>query len=391
MKRKAIEKRVVGGEGPAELVITRAEGSFVHDDRGRKYIDFVMGWCVGNLGWNHRELAQRMRTFGGPDYVFPEHGYAPRAELAQLLVSIAPCKPAKCFRATGGSEAVDLALQAAMIHTGRRKFLTLEGSYHGNTLGALSIGSSEERETVPNLLAGCHTIEPPLDARALGKIETQLKRRDVAAFVMEPISINLGVLAPAPKFARGLQHLCRHYGTLLVMDEVATGFGRTGKLFASEVIGVEPDLLCLAKAITNGLAPMGALLARKPVAESFEEDGSFWSTYGWHPRSVHAAIATVGYFAEHEKRLLQDVARTSAYFRKRLAGIRFRQPAALRIQGLAICVDLGDEGYASKVAERCREAGLILTTEGSALLMLPALTIEERVAARGLDILERCV
>ena len=169
MKRKATEKRVLGREDPAEIVIKRAEGSFVYNHRGRKHVDFVMGWCVGNLGWNNRELAQRMRTFRGPDYVFPEHGYAPRAALAELLVSIAPGKLAKCFRATGGSEAVELALQAAMIHTGRRKFLSLEGSYHGNTLGALSIGSSEERETIPNLLAGCHPIEPPLDAKALAK------------------------------------------------------------------------------------------------------------------------------------------------------------------------------------------------------------------------------
>ena len=391
MKRKATEERVLGRDDPAELRIRRAEGSFLYDDHGRKLVDFVMGWCVGNLGWNHPELARRMRTFRGPDYVFPEHGYSPRAELAELLVSMAPGKPAKCFRATGGSEAVELALQAAMIHTGRRKFLSMEGSYHGNTLGALSIGSSEEREKIPNLLVGCHTIAPPLDANALAKVETRLKRRDVAAFVMEPIAINLGVLAPAPEFARGLQLLCRKYGTLLVIDEVATGFGRTGKLFGSQVIGVEPDLLCLAKAITNGLAPMGALVATKPVAESLEQDGSFWSTYGWHPRSVHAAIATIRYFAEHEERLLQDVARTSAYFHERLASIRFRKPATLRIRGLAICVDLGDEGYASKVADRCAKAGLILTTEGPALLMLPALTIEERVAARGLDILERCV
>src|SRR6185312_1885029 len=99
-----------------------------------------------------------------------------------------------CFRATGGSEAVDLALQAAMIHTGRRAFLSLEGSDHGNTLGGLSIGATDNREQIKNLLPHCGKVAPPLDAKALRRIEQRLKRRDVAAFVMEPISINLGVL-----------------------------------------------------------------------------------------------------------------------------------------------------------------------------------------------------
>jgi len=168
----------------------------VTDSRGRKYIDFVMGWCVGNFGWRPAAIAKAIERFKGPDYVYPGYAYAPWTELARLLTSLAPRPLTTCFRATGGSEAVDLALQAAMIHTGRRAFLSLEGSYHGNTLGGLSIGATDNREQIKNLLPHCGKVAPPLDATALRRIEQRLKRRDVAAFVMEPISINLGVLIP---------------------------------------------------------------------------------------------------------------------------------------------------------------------------------------------------
>src|SRR5437762_1520444 len=176
--------RYLGREGDAEITVARANGSYVIDARGRRYIDFVSGWCVGNLGWNHPAITNAARRFRGPDYVYPEHAYTSWTELARRLAGAAPGRLTKSFRATGGSEAIELALQAAMVHTKRRRFLTLEDAYHGNTLGALSIGSKDNRETYANLLAGCDHVAPPLDDRALDKIETRLKRRNVAAFVM---------------------------------------------------------------------------------------------------------------------------------------------------------------------------------------------------------------
>ena len=158
-------------EEPAELQIAATNGSIVTDSRGRKYIDFVMGWCVGNFGWRPAAIAKAIERFKGPDYVYPGYAYAPWTELARLLASLAPRPLTTCFRATGGSEAVDLALQAAMIHTGRRAFLSLEGSYHGNTLGGLSIGATDNREQIKNLLPHCNKVAPPLDAKALRRIE----------------------------------------------------------------------------------------------------------------------------------------------------------------------------------------------------------------------------
>jgi adenosylmethionine-8-amino-7-oxononanoate aminotransferase len=389
LRTTGAERRHLAREDDPEIEVARADASYVYDARGRRHIDFVSGWCVGNLGWNHPALERSAARFKGPDYVYPGHSYKPWTELARLLASIAPGKLAKCFRATGGSEAVDLAMQAAMIRTRRRRFLSLEGSYHGNTLAAMSVGSGD-RSKIPNLLAGCDKIRPPLDARALERIEARLKKRDVAAFIMEPVSINLGVLVPEGGFLTQLRRLCTRYGTLLVFDEVATGFGRTGKVFATEHFDVQPDMLTLAKAVSGGLGGLGAMIATAEVASAMERDGTFYSTYGWHPRSVHVALATVRYIVGHRERLLGGVARTGAYFHDRLARFSFGADAKIRILGLAIGIETQGK-YASRVKDKCLRRGLLVSAEASGLLLLPALNIERQVAAEGLDILEACV
>ncbi|HEV7837023.1 MAG TPA: aspartate aminotransferase family protein [Gemmatimonadaceae bacterium] len=391
MTSTALEKKYLGQSETPEIQVARAEGSYIFDANGKKYIDFVMGWCVGNFGWANPDIVRGAERYRGPDYVYPEYSYKPWGELARLLASIAPGKLTRCFRATGGSEAVELALQAAMVHTGRRKFLSLEGSYHGNTIGTLSIADSDNRKKFRNLLPFCQKIDTPFDSRALGKIETKLKRRDVAAFIMEPISINLGVLIPEKALMTELQRLCKRYGTLLVMDEVACGFGRTGKLFASEHFGLAPDIMCLGKAITGGVAGMGATITTEEVGESLAEDGSTWSTFGWHPRSVAVAIATLRYIIRTKKKLLENVAAMSEYFRARLSQMEFRKSASISIQGLAIGLDFGDEEYADRIAGKCTRNGLLVTSQSEGILLLPALTIDRRVAERGLAILEDCI
>jgi acetylornithine/succinyldiaminopimelate/putrescine aminotransferase len=382
--------RKLAREDQPELRIARSKGSYVFDARGKKYVDFLMGWCVGNLGWGNAIVHRAAKAFDGPDYVYPHFDYPPWDELAGLLVSAAPRGLARCFRATGGSEAVDLALQAAMVHTKRRKLVSLEDCYHGNTLAGLSVGARENREKVPNLLPGCLKVKPPLGGKALEATERALRGREVAAFILEPVSMNLGVLIPEEGFFDELQRLCRRYGTMLIADEVATGFGRTGRLFACEHFGVEPDMLTLGKALSDGAGGIGAMLASEKVARSMQKDGSFYSTYGWHPRSTAAAIATMKVMRRERKRLLENVARMGEYFRARLSTMRFRKPATLRILGLAIALDFGDEKHVSKLAERCRDEGLLISAEGENALLIPALDIDERTAKAGLDILERC-
>src|SRR3954463_10820377 len=378
-------------ELPAELQVATTNGSILTDSRGRTYIDFVMGWCVGNFGWGPPAIAKAIERFKGPDYVYPDYSYAPWTELARLLASLAPRPLTTCFRATGGSEAGDLALQAAMIHTGRRAFLSLEGSYHGNSLGALSVGASDNRERIKNLLPHCGKIAPPLEAKALRRVERRLKRRAVPAFFMEPISINLGVMIPEKDVIRRVRDLCRRYGTLFIADEVASGFGRTGRLFACEHFDLDPDMLCVAKAMSGGLAPIGAVIATALIAKSMEENGTFYSTYGWHPRSVAAAIATLRALKANRARLLAGVAEMSEYFRVRLLQLEFDRPPAGAIPALAIGIDVGDDDYADAIHEKCRRNGLLVSTESSTVLLLPSLAIDKETAARGLDILARSI
>jgi len=391
MSASGKERKFLARKMRAELQIRKAAGSFVFDENGKKYIDFVMGWGAGNLGWGNNHLTQRVRSFRGPDYVHPDYSYKAWSELAQLLVSITPGKLAKCFRATGGSEAIDIALQAAMIHTEREKFLSLEGSYHGNTLGALSVGASVYRKQYKNLLRYCSKIRLPLNVAALEEIKSHLRKRDVAAFIMEPVGINLGMLIPQQSFMIELQRMCKKYKTLLIMDEVTTGFGRTGKLFASELFNLKPDMLCLGKAITGGVAALGATITTRAVAESMEKIGNFQSAYGWHPLSVQAAIGNVRYYIDRGKKLLRNVVEVSDYFRTRLSYLPFKQPVALRIQGLAIGIDVGDEQYASQLQSRCRKRGLLIATEGSLLLLLPALNVERSTVDKALNILEKSI
>src|SRR4051812_18432916 len=302
----SVRRYLVSDEEP-EIQVARSRGSLVFDERGNRYVDFVMGWCVGNLGWGNAQLERVARSYRGPDYVYPGYTYAPWGELARLLLSVAPGRLARCARATGGSEAVDIALQAALINTGRRKFLSLEDSYHGNTIGALSVGASESREKMKNLLPGCGKIKPPLDGRAVDRLRRLLAKRDVAAFIFEPISINLGVLAPDPEVIQEVQRICRRYGTLIIADEVASGFGRTGSMFACERVGLEPDIMTVAKALTGGVSGIGAVLMTDDVAQSLAADGNCYSTYGWHPRSTAVAIATMRYLIRRREPLMRGV------------------------------------------------------------------------------------
>ena len=387
---RQLDRRYIGRESEAQdIQVARTKGAFVYDARGKRYIDFLSGWCVGNFGWDNIAItksAARRR----PDYVYPEYLYRPWVELAQLLAEITPGELEKTYRATGGSEAVDIALQIAMASTGRRKFVSIEGSYHGNTVGTVSVASREGREPYPNLLSNCDTISPPLGDRAIARLETLLKKRDVAAFIMEPISCNLAVLIPEDAFMKRAQQLCRRYGTLLIADEVACGFGRTGKLFASEHFDLEPDILCMGKAISGGFAPMGATIVTRKVAKSIEGEGGFYSTYGWHPSTVDVAIRNVRWLIRNQARVLRNAVEISAYFGERLAAMNFEGLKEIRIRGMAIAVEAGEgEDYVSEIDDRCNKNGLLVTTSGNAITMFPPLTLDRRTAKAGLDILEK--
>jgi putrescine aminotransferase len=377
------DHRFLGRSGETDdIQVIAAEGSRVRDARGRTFIDFTMGWCVGNLGWNPEPIVSRVRAFKGPTYVQPSFVYPRWGDLAALLVDLAPGELRRAYRATTGTEAVELALQLAMTATGRTKLVSLDGAYHGNSFGARSIGDGG----VESLLHGCRKLKTPLDGKALERLERMLARKDVAAFIFEPVAINLSIEIPDAEFMRELVPLCHKYGTLVIADEVACGFGRTGALFAGEHWGLAPDLMCLAKALTSGVAPLATVLATEEVARD-AEDLQFYATFGWHPLAVEAAIATAQYWRKHRDELLENVAERSNEVRLRLS-IRLPEEAELRMIGLAIAIETDD---AEAIGERCRRRGPLVSAEEDAVLVLPALTIDADTLAEGLDILVRSV
>ena len=206
---------------------------------------------------------------------------------------------------------------------------------------------------------------------------------------MEPIICNLGAVVPEDDFVRGVRKLCTRYGTLFIADEVATGFGRTGKLFACEHFDLEPDVLCVAKAITGGYGGLGAVITTPKIAKAIKDDFGLYSTYGWHPRAVAAALANLRYLTRHRTRLLRNATQLGEYFLTRLSQMRFRGKATIRGKGFAIGIEVEDETYASKVSDRCRENGLLVSAEEDVLMLFPALTITRQTAERGLDIFEK--
>lgn len=390
MQTKGKDKKYLGRDVPAfSIEVIKSKGSFLFS-KNKKYIDFLMGWNVGNIGWNAEPVIKKLKIFNGPNYVNPYYLYKPWADLAELLVKIAPGNFAKSFRAAGGTEAVEIALQSAMKYTGRTGFISIEGSYHGHSIGAMSVGSSDFRKNWGNLLPNCNKINLPLDANAGRNVEKILKNENVAAFIAEPIICNLGVVIPDKEFFDIVSDACKTYGTLLIMDEVATGFGRTGKLFASEYYKLKPDIITLGKALTGGYGSLGATLMTSAIAKSMEFDFSIYSTFGWIPIAVEGTIANIKFILKNK--LWKNAAKMGKYFEKRLREMKFKYPADIRVKGLAIGIEFGKKGYATEIMKSAMSNGLLFSDLGPYIITLfPALNVDKKTVDMGLGILSDCL
>jgi acetylornithine/succinyldiaminopimelate/putrescine aminotransferase len=389
MKTKTLDQHyLIRQEDPEDIEIVHTDGSTFTDANKKNYIDFLMGWSVGNLGWGNDKIRDSIINSRTPEYVHPDFLYKPEAELAELLAKITPGKLEKSFRATGGTEAVDTAMQIAMAYTGRTKFLSVKDAYHGNSIGTLSIGASQDREHLDGFVQESHTLEIPLGDQTLKKAETVLKKKETAAFIMEPVILNLGVYIPSKEFMQSMQELCNKYGTLFIMDEVGTGFGRTGKLFASEHFDVEPDVMTLAKGISGGYGAIGATVTTEKIANAVHKKLNIYSTYGWHPFSVNAALANINFLLDHQHALLENANEMGQVIREKILQMDFKEGGKVNAIGLAISVDVEKEKYASQIKKKCLENGLLLQASENKLVMFPALNIDKRTVQKALRILE---
>ena len=349
----------------SQVVIDRAEGSWLYSGQ-RRILDFSSGLINVNLGHGHPKVVKAIQEQAERlCYVTPSFGEENRAELARLLAEVTPGDLTKTLFTTGGSEANEHALRIARMYTGRHKVLTQWRSFHGQTQGAMSLGGDNRRwANEPGITGIVRFLNPDpyrsvfgADAqKALAHVEEVLWYEGpqyVAAIFLEPIVGSSGLIVPPEGFLRGLRTLCDQHGILLILDEVMTGFGRTGKWFAAEHEGVVPDMITFAKGVNSGYVPLGGVIVSEPIAKHFDAN-VLWAglTYAGHPLACAAGVATVN--AYRDERLIERGAKMGELLMKELRTIAARHPSVgdVRGKGLFIGIELVKDRGTKEMLER---------------------------------------
>ncbi len=330
----------------------RCSGCELYTHDGRRILDFLSGYCVHNAGHNHPAIVAALHDEldrSGPA-MLQSHVSDLAGQLAHRLVQTAGGRVKRAFFCSSGSEGVEAAIKFSRAATGRTGLLCAENAFHGLTCGALSLMSDEFWR------AGFGPLLPGVQAVPFGDLEIlerKLASRDFAAFIVEPIQAEAGIRVPGPAYLRSAQELCRRYGTLFVLDEVQTGMYRTGEFLAAHRFGVEPDMVILAKALSGGLVPVGALLTSEAVSDSvyssLKRSIVHTSTFSENSLSMRAGLATLDVL-EHEM-LGERAVRLGAALRRGLeetlapyemvkavrgegllSGIEFTAPRQLRLR-----------------------------------------------------------
>jgi ornithine--oxo-acid transaminase len=315
---------------------TRCAGSELCTADGRRILDFLSGYCVHNVGHNHPAVIAAIREeleSCGPAMI-QTHVAERAGELAEKLCQRAGGKLTKAFFASSGSEGIEAAIKFARAYTGRAGLLYAQGAFHGLTCGALSLmGDSFWRQGFGPMLQWTEAI--PFDD--LDALEKKLSTKKFAAFIVEPIQSEAGIRVPHPRYFRAAQDLCRSYGTLLVLDEVQTGMYRTGPFLAAQRYGVQPDMVVLAKAMSGGLIPVGAVLMT---------EGVYDATYG----SLRRAIIHTSTFSENGLAMRAALATLEVLEREKLGdralemGHNLQERLAETLRGYEMVKDVRGEG-----------------------------------------------
>ena len=349
-----------------EINIVRGQGALLYDDAGREYIDCAGGQGVANLGHAHPAVAAAIAEQARTLITCPEMFHNDkRARLLERLVRLAPDSIRRAFLCNSGTEAVEAALKFARASSGRQEIVAAMRGFHGRTFGALSATWNKKyRAPFEPLVPGFRHI-PYNNLDKLGQAVSD----KTAAVILEVVQGESGVILGETEFLRGAQELCRRNGALLVIDEVQTGFGRTGKMFALEHHGLEPDLICLAKSIAGGV-PMGAVLIGERVAEL--EIGSHSSTFGGNPLACAAALATLD--ALENERLVNRAAELGEYLLGELA--RVNSPLIREVRGLGLMIGIETRQKVTPYLKEMMERGVLALPAGlSVIRLLPPLVI----------------
>jgi len=401
------------------LVAARGEGAMVEDVDGNRFLDFNAGIAVVATGHCHpkvvaaiQQQSARLIHMSGTDFY-----YENMVELGEKLAAIAPGKvDRRVYFGNSGTEAIEASLKLARYHTGRDKFIAFRGAFHGRTLGALSLTASKvvQRKGFGPLVPGVYHAEFPDSyrrpegvsvednaVRCVRAIEDQLFRtilpaEEVAAIIVEPVQGEGGYVVPPKAFFEELTHLANKHGILLICDEIQSGMGRTGKMWASDHFGVVPDIFAVAKGIASGM-PLGAMIARSERMNW--TPGAHASTFGGNPVAVAAALATIDLL---ERELVANAARVGAHMMDRLRTWpgRFAHVGDVRGLGLMIGIEIVRDQKSKDRAPEMRdrlvhlafERGLLILGAGRNVIRLcPPLVISRDQAEFALDTLEECL
>jgi len=402
------------------LVIVEGRDVFVYDLEGKRYLDFWAGIATVNMGHGNPKVQEAVRRQMDRLVHIASHAYytVPPLNLAKRLAEIAPFDSCKSVFCTSGSEAIEVSVKIARRFTRKHDILSLYGSYHGRTYAAQTVGSTpgcygKSYVVGPYLLGFVHVPTPYCYRCSLGyeypscnlqcvKILEDLinfaTTREVAAYIAEPILGVGGIVTPPNEYFREVKKVLDRYGILMVLDEVQTGLGRTGKIWGSETYNVKPDMIVLGKALGNGW-PISAVLTRGEVGDSLEV-GDFFATWGAHPVMCAAAEATVDYLLRF--RLWENAERMGSLMLKGLKEFeeRFEFVGEVRGKGLMVGVEIvktkrgkePDSEATVKIREGLAKNGLLVGLGGwwgNVLRIQPPLTIKREHVEEALNIFEK--
>lgn len=367
------------------MKIVRAEGIYLFDENGRKFIDLTSSASVTNIGYANEKVISTMQAQLGKLIFCPPWCISDEAEeLSGKLIRLFPKYLDTILRVTTGSESVEVALKLAKRYTKRSNFLSFEHSYHGHTIASMAIGMNDgtkkdflpliESDTLkhPHIASGIEMTESDL-SNTLAEIETRLSTKEYAAFVTETIATSAGNYLLPKSFFTQLKEICSKYGTLLIIDEVLTGFGRTGRMFSFERFDIQPDIVCIAKGLGCGYSPIAATITKKEIAKGFD----YFATFAWNPLACKTASAVLD---EYER--LDLVKNSEMLGSKALSELQQKiggnpNVKEIRGMGLRISVEFNDEEFFKKVKDRILVEGIFSGSADlpSILIISPPLCI----------------